>query len=157
MLKKLYNRLTILIAIVLMIFVVAADAQDGELTEWQLYLIVFVIAPILTEVWKLILNAAQDKYKVGKIHASVMVTVFAVILSYLFGDQMLGNLPPVGDNFILWLDALLDAVVGLLGLATIIYNLLWDRVFDGLALGEINFVLFKIRLRPTRVLSYRLK
>ena len=86
-----------------------------------------------------------------------MVTGIAVVLSYFFGGDLFGNLPPIGDSFILWINAVLDATMALLGLATIIYNALWDRVFDNLAKGEINLLIYTIRFRAPTRLQYRLK
>lgn len=142
------RNLLLVLALVMMFTMVAADAQDGELNDAEMYIITFLIAPVLAEVWKIIVQLfSRAGRKVGKFEASLLTGVVSVVCAFIFGRDYFAGLPPFGDEFLqwaAWVNALILALAPFIGLATIIYNLLWDRVFDGLA---NRFATFSYRLK----------
>lgn len=110
--------------------------------EYVLILINFLIVPLLVELYKLFVN--QFDFKPSKFHVTIVLSVVAVALSYVFGRDFFAGLPPFGDNFFEWLVALIYGIGALVGAAVILYNTLYDKFFD--AIGE-RIKLFAYRLK----------
>ena len=111
-----------------------------EPSETLLFIISFILVPALVEIYKLIVS--QFNWKPGKLHITIVLSVVAVALAYLFGEDPFATLPPIGDNFLLWFASIIQGIGNLIGAAVLLYNLIFDKFMD--AIGE-RFELFAYR------------
>ena len=114
-----------------------------EPSETLLFLISFILVPALAEIYKLIVSYFE--WKPGKLHITIVLSVVAVVLAYLFDEDPFAALPPIGDNPLLWFASLIQGLGNLIGAAVLLYNILFDKFMD--AIGE-RFALFAYRKLP---------
>ena len=104
-----------------------------ELTVVQIA-IIGLVAVVLIQVIKLL--AAKLGVVLSKFWVSVVAMVFSIALAVVW---QLPKLPVVSDPLEFLLE-LLQVVGGVVGFATLIYNLLLEKLLDGLGLTVARFL-----------------
>lgn len=106
--------------------------------EYLLILINLIVVPLLVQLYKLAVN--QFGWTPGRIHISAVLSVVAVGLSYVFGQDFFAGLPPFSNNFLEFALALFEGLGALVGAAVLLYNVLTDKFFDGIKARFKSFV-----------------
>jgi len=112
------------------------------LTEWQIWVVTLILVPILGEILKLL--SVQFGYKPTKFVMMLFLSGAALGLASVFNLDLFRTLPSMGDGFLAWLEALVFVVGSLIGLAKIIYDMVWDKVFDRLAKGGYSLLAYRL-------------
>ncbi len=112
--------------------------------EALLLLINFLIVPLLVELYKLIVN--QFNYKPSKFHVSIFLSVVAVALSYVFGEDFFAGLPPFQDGILEFAIAVINGLGALAGVALLLYHTLYDKFFDAIG-GRVKLFAYRLRSR----------
>ena len=110
--------------------------------ELLLIIINLFVVPALVELYNLVRN--RFGYDPSKFHLTIVLSIVAVALSYVVGENFFSGLPPFQDGILLFLAAVIQGIGSLIGAAVLIYNLLYDKFFD--AIGK-RIKLFAYRLR----------
>jgi hypothetical protein len=110
------------------------------------YIIVIgIIAPWIAQGIKLL--GAKFGDQLGRKYITAGLFVMSMVLVYFWMKPALPPLPPVADDPVVFAAAILTFVAGIItatasvtGLATTIYNLLYQRVFEKLDIGKERVV-----------------
>lgn len=105
-----------------------------ELTA-EIIMIVGFVASILSAGIKLL--SAKFGVELTKFWMTVIVAAVSIVLAVLFN---LPALPVYGDDPMLYVTSWLTLISGYVGFATLIYNLILDKVLDKLKLTSARFL-----------------
>lgn len=112
------------------------------ITEPQLWLITIVLVPVIGEILRIL--SVKLGYKPTKFTMMLILSVLSVVLAAIFNLSLFQTLPPMADGFLPWLGALVFIVGELIGVAKIIYDAIWDKLFDILAKAGISFLSYRL-------------
>lgn len=86
-------------------------------------LVLGLVATALTFVLRVL--ATYANLRLGRVVVNVILFVVATGLGVVWSNV---TLPPFSDNIAVWVGALLQMVTPIVGIATLIYNLLYEKV-----------------------------
>ncbi len=110
--------------------------------EWQFWLITLAVVPILAEVYRLLV--VKLVFVPSKFHMTIAISLISLLLSLLFSPGLFVGLPPIDVNFMAFLEGLVAAIGLLVGTAKIIYDILWDRIFDAIAKAGVKPLAYRL-------------
>jgi hypothetical protein len=130
-----------MLALLVVVPAVLALATLG-LADWQLWLVTMVLVPIVAEILRLV--SANLGYKPTKFTMMVGLSVVSLVLASLFNLDLYKGLPPIADGFLAWFEGLVFVMGSLIGLAKIIYDIAWDRLFDYFAKKGLGILTYRV-------------
>lgn len=108
-------------------------------------IVIGLVAAVLVQGIKL--AAAKLQKPIGRKAITVIIFVIAVVLAFIWFTPVVPAFPVVGEDplvfaiaILAWLAQLIALASAVLGVATGIYNLLLEKVFDKLKIGKEKIV-----------------
>ncbi len=112
--------------------------------EVLLILINLFVVPALVELYNLVRN--QFGFDPSKFHLTIVLSIVAVALSFVVGEDFFSGLPPFQDNILLFLAAVIQGIGSLIGAAVLLYNIIYDKFFDAIG-GRVKLFAYRLRSR----------